>query len=428
MNAVDPFSGGIAMADVGSRSSRFPLLPLLAIGTVALAVRLALLRYTNLDLADHFVPWLDRMRTQGFWHAIAHPFSKYGYTPFYSYAIRLADSILPSGTDPKIVIKSVSIVFDFVAASLAFALVRLRWSDSRYSLAAFAAILLAPTILLNGAYWGQSDIVYTAFLLACLYALLVRSPIWATVWFGVALAVKAQAMWLGPFILMMVLRGRIRWWLLGSVPAVYFLLAVPALLAGRSLFEVATVYATQASTQSMLTYSAANLLFFPHYFFMHLGWWPESIPVIARLGMAFTAILGLAFAWKAARGNLGPEALLLAALVSVLIAPQFLPYMHNRYFFSADVITITLALWRPSVYWPAALLMQASSFVTYISFLWGAQLMAEPVPGWLAVVGFSNNLQPVTGLEALAGIANFLLLLWCGRRLLRLLNNPALQA
>jgi hypothetical protein len=189
--------------------------------------------------------------------------------------------------------------------------------------------------------------------------------------------------------------------------------------------EVATIYLTQASTQSMLTYSAANLHFFPHYFFMHLGWWPEAIPAIAKMGVAFTALLSLVFAWKASRGQLEPEALLLAALVSALIAPQFLPYMHNRYFFAADVLAIVLALWRPAVYWPAALLMQASSFATYISFLWGAQLMANPVPSWLAFFGFTNNLQPVTGLEALAGIANFALLVWCWLRLHTMLRQPA---
>jgi len=398
-------------------------LGLLLIASLAVLVRVFVLDRTNLDLVDHFLPWLEQMRTQGFWEAIAHPFSKYGYTPFYSYAIGIADAILPAGTDAKIVIKSVSIVFDFIAAGLVFFMVRLRWHDPRYGLAAFAAVLFAPTVVLNGAYWGQSDIIYTSFLLACIYALLVGSSVWAVVLFGVALAIKAQAVWLGPFILMMVLRGRIRWRLLVLVPAVYLILALPALFAGRSLFEIATVYATQASTQSMLTYSAANLHFFPHYFFMHLGWWPEIIPFIAKLGMVLTAVLGLLFAWRAARGPLEPEALLLAATVSALIAPQFLPYMHNRYFFPADVLTLVLAAWRPATYWPAAVLMQASSFITYISFLWGARLMASPVPSWLSAAGFTNNLQPVTGLEALAGIANFLLLLWCWRRLLVLLRG-----
>jgi Gpi18-like mannosyltransferase len=362
------------------------------------------------------------MRTHGFWTAVAHPYSKYGYTPFYSYAIGLADAIFPAGTDGKTVIKSVSILFDFVAAGLIFALSWLRWHNGKYALAAFAAILFAPTVFFNGAYWGQSDILYATFLLACVYLLLLESDVWAMACFGMALAIKLQAAWLGPFILMMVLRGRIRWWLLTLVPAIYLVLALPAIFAGRSIIEVASIYLTQASTQSMLNYSAANLQFFPQYFLVHLNWGPQLVPLVAKVTIVFTGLLALLFAWKASRGRLERETMLVAALVSVLIMPQFLPNMHNRYFFPADVFTIALAAWRP-VYWPAAVIMQFNSFVTYISFLWGDRLMANPVPPWLTSFGFTNNLQPVTGLEALAGIVNFILLVWFWRRLQVLLQR-----
>ena len=405
-------------------TSRFgAIVALLLISIAALALRVAVLDRTNLDLVDHFLPWIEDMRARGFWVAVSEPFSRYGYTPFYNYAIGLANAIFPEGTDGKIVIKSVSIFFDFVAAGLVYALAMLRWKDRRIALLAFSAILFAPTVFLNGAYWGQSDIVYSSFLLACLYALLSGAASWAVIWFAVALAIKLQAAWFGPFILMMVLRGRIRWWLLGLIPAIYLLLALPTLLVGRSLLEVATIYLTQAGTQSMLNYSAANIQFFPQYFLVHMGWGPALVPLVAKASVIFVALLGLVFAWRASRGRMDAGTMLLAALTSVLIAPQFLPYMHNRYFFPADILAIVLVLWRPA-YWPAALLMQASSFVTYISFLWGVDLMAMPVPAWLAALHFSNNLQPVTGLEALGGLANLALLVVCWRRMDKRLHAP----
>jgi Gpi18-like mannosyltransferase len=228
-----------------------------------------------------------------------------------------------------------------------------------------------------------------------------------------------QAAWLGPFILMMMLRGRIRWYLAALPPLAYLVLALPALLCGRELVEVATIYLTQAGTQAMLTMAAANLHFFPQYFLYHLGWWPEALPFIAKAAIVFTGALGLLYAWRTSRGVLSDEALLVAALVSALILPQFLPHMHNRYFFPADILTIVLAAWRPA-YWPAALLMQFNSGVTYISFLWHEPLLANPVPSWLAPLGFTNNLQWVTGLEALAGLLNLALLIWFWRRLHRL--------
>lgn len=399
------------------------LLTLALIVGVAIILRLLVLDRSNLDLIDHFLLWLEDMRINGFWTAISHPYSQYGYTPIYSYAIGLADALLPAGTDGKTVIKSVSILFDFVAAALVLAIARLRWGNGWQPIAAFSAMLFAPTVFLNGAYWGQSDIVYTTFLLATVYLLLTKKDFWAMACFGMALAIKLQAAWLGPFILMMMLRGRIRWWLMVLPPIVYVLVALPAVLAGRSLIEIASIYLTQAGTQSGLTYGVANLLFFPDYFFTHLGWWPEGIPLLAKAAILVTAGLGLLFAWRFSRGKLEDEALLIAALVSILILPQFLPHMHNRYFFAADVFTIVLAAWRPA-YWPAAVMMQFNSIVTYLSFLW-PNMPDYPVPAWLAIFGFTNNLQPVTGLIAFAGIVNFILLVWFWRRLRQLQQQSA---
>ncbi len=399
------------------------VLTLALIVGVAIILRLLVLDRTNLDLIDHFLLWLEDMRINGFWTAISHPYSQYGYTPIYSYAIGLADALLPAGTEGKTVIKSVSILFDFVAAGLVLAIARLRWGNGWQPIGAFAAMLFAPTVFLNGAYWGQSDIVYTTFLFATVYLLLIKKDFWAMACFGMALSIKLQAAWLGPFILMMMMRGRIRWWLMILPPIVYIVVALPAVLAGRSLVEVASIYLTQAGTQSGLNYDGANLLFFPHYFFTHLGWWPEGVSIIAKAAIIFTAILGLLFAWRFSRGKLEDEALLIAALVSVLILPQFLPHMHNRYFFAADVFTIVLAAWRPA-YWPAAVLMQFNSIVTYLSFLW-PNMADYPVPVWLVIFGFTNNLQPVTGLIAFAGIVNFTLLVWFWHRLRELQQQPA---
>jgi Gpi18-like mannosyltransferase len=402
-----------------ARAAPLPWPALLLVALAALAARLAVQDRTNLDLIDHFLPWLEDIRAHGLWTAISRPYSRWGYTPFWSYAVGLADAILPAGTDGKTVIKTVSIAFDFVAAGIVVAIARLRWPASRTAaVIAFAAVLFAPTVLLNGAYWGQSDIVYTAFLLACVYALLRQAPVAAMLAFGMAAAIKLQAMWLAPLILAMVLSGRIRWWLLGLVPLVYFALALPAAIAGRSVLEVTSIYFTQAGTQNSLASSVSNLQFFPQYFFIRRGLWPDAIPLFSKLSVLVTAGLCLVFAWRSSRGPMNAETLLLAALTSVLIPPLLLPFMHNRYFFPADLLAIALAIWRPAL-WPVALLMQFSSFVSYVSFLWGREMLASPVPPWLAIFGFTNNLQPVTGLEALSGLLNAVLLAWCWRRLAR---------
>jgi Gpi18-like mannosyltransferase len=203
-------------------------------------------------------------------------------------------------------------------------------------------------------------------------------------------------------------------------------MVLPALYAGRPWLEVATIYLTSASTlPRSLNGHTANLYLFLDYFFGRLSLWPEGIPLLAKLGLVLTAAVASLFAWQASRGTLDShsESMIIAALVSVLIMPQCLPHMHERYFFPADVFAIVLAVWNPAYWWVAAL-MQFNSFVTYIHFLWGLQLMAQPVPPWLTPFGFTNNLQPVTGLVAVASITNAALLLLLWRDLIGRLKRP----
>jgi Gpi18-like mannosyltransferase len=403
---------------------------MLLVTIAALALRIALLDHSTWDLVGFSIPVLDRIRAEGFWAAISRRFSADEYAPFYSYAIALANAILPTGTDGKTVVKSVSIFFDFVAAITMFALARLRWQKPHRAVGAYAALLFAPTVVLNGAYWGQSDIVYTAFLLACFYFALKHAPVRAIVCFGLACAFKPQGAWLGPFVLMLVLRRRIQWWQLLLVPGIYVGMALPALSAGRPWVELATIYLNSASTlPSSLNGHTANLYLFVDYFFGRLRLWPEGIPLIAKLGLlVLTPAMASLFAWQASRGlRSDSESMVMAAVVSVLILPQCLPHMHERYFFPADVFALLLAVWNPG-YWWVAVLMQFNSFVTYIHFLWGRQLMAQPVGVWLAKLAFTNNLQPVTGLVAVASIGNAVLLLLLWRVLLGRLKRRAQAA
>ncbi len=404
---IDGHAGAAALAGLGTDGMKSQWLGLAILSVLALLLRLALLPASNLDLVDHFLPWLDRIRTQGFWEALATPFSRYGYTPFYSYALGLANALFPVETDGKIVIKSVSILFDYIAAGLMFVIARMRWQQGWIPMLAYGAVLFAPTVLLNSAWWGQSDIVYTSFLLASMAALLAQRPVLAMLAFAFACAIKLQAAWLGPFLLLLALRGEIRWWSFALIPLVYIAVAVPALAVGRSLVEVLTIYLTQAGTQTSFAFQAPSLLMLLDYVAkQYIDWLPKLLVLVAAA----------ASLWYAARGRLAgsrkldAETLLVAALVSVMLVPSLLPHMHERYFFPADILSIALAVWIPR-YWPVAVLMQLTSFLAYISWVFGTWLLAQPVPPVLDWV-FTNNLQPVTGLQLFAAMINAVLLVW----------------
>src|SRR5205814_981863 len=67
--------------------------------------------------------------------------------------------------------------------------------------------------------------------------------------------------------------------------------------------------------------------------------------------------------------------LVCGALLSVLLLPYFLPGMHERYFYAADVFSLIYVFYRPQRWWAACLIQLASAF-TYLPYLFDV----EPLP------------------------------------------------
>lgn len=116
------------------------------------------------------------------------------HTPSCLYLLAIASYLFPEVSKIH-VIKGISVVFDFVLAFFVFRCVRLKYSTPRMNLMpalAACAVLLAPTVILNSAMWGQSDAIYTSFLIACLYFLLAGRQVAAFIAFGMGFSVKLQ--------------------------------------------------------------------------------------------------------------------------------------------------------------------------------------------------------------------------------------------
>jgi Gpi18-like mannosyltransferase len=151
------------------------------------------------------------------------------YPPLYLSMLSLA-TWLPL---PKLyAIKAISLVFDYVAAFLVFQIVRQRFPHSPYPLVAGTVVLFLPTVFLNSAVWGQCDVIYTSALLATVLAFLKGRTGWALAAFGIACALKPQAIFLAPLLGGLFFRELSSWkaafkWIL-IPPAVYLLCGLPA--------------------------------------------------------------------------------------------------------------------------------------------------------------------------------------------------------
>jgi Gpi18-like mannosyltransferase len=321
---------------------------------LALILRLALFPYETFDYHNFLGPWYDHLRQNGF-QGFKTGFSD--YTPPYLYLLWLA-TYLPL---PKLyAIKSISVLGDFALAFVVLLLVRLKYDRRPVWLGAFAAVLFAPTIFFNSALWGQCDAIYTTFLLAALYCLLRRWPARALLFFSIALAFKLQAAFLFPLFFVLWAKGELplKYFLL--LPAVYVALCLPALLAGRPLYDLLTIYLHQANTYPRLTSSAPNLY----------QWLPDNPEVFGRAGLIFAVTLVGFLSYACLKSDVpwGKHLAIRLALASALLVPFALPYMHERYFYAADCIAIVYGFYFPRRFYVPLAVVTISLF-SYFPFL-----------------------------------------------------------
>jgi len=329
-----------------------PIAIAIGCGLIGIVLRYLAREHATADAAE-YITWYSFARDRGI-GGLTEAFTN--YTPFYSYLLLIAARFDWLG-QPLSLVKMISAIFEFGCAVVVARMVwRVTSAPLRASLA-FCAVWLAPTVLFNGAMWGQADSIWAFFALISV-AMFMRDRN-GVVPFAIACSVKAQGVFLGPFVLGMILRRRIHWAWLAAIPAAYAVLAIPVLVAGRSLVSVLGVYLDQAHTFHRLTMNAANVWVFA-------GGTPYAAGVAA--GLVLAAACGLALSIFIAQSRrTGPEFILLVACVSLILMPYLLPKMHERYFYAFELASIALACLNLR-YLPFAVIAQVDGVLSYLAF------------------------------------------------------------
>ncbi len=327
---------------------------------LALGLRFLLIPFTNYD-TDGYVRWYDFIVQHGRFKSLGMNFAI--YTPPYLYLLSLAT--FTQSFLPKIVaIKLIPVLFDLVNAILVYKIVRLKHPTGNIPFGASVAFLFAPTIWINSAFWGQIDSLYTCFLLLSLYFILREKSYPAMFAFGVSASIKAQAAFLIPFLVVMALKKRIPWRSFLIIPIVYLGMMLPAVLAGRSLPDVFTIYLNQANELQIPSFNAPNW-----YVFVPQSTYRISMPI----GFAVAIAVGILWVVVTARRKFSfePGRLVYLSLVSVALVPFLLPKMHDRYFYPADAFSLLTAFYWPNL-WFVAAAYQVISSLAYSIFLFDA--------------------------------------------------------
>ena len=304
-----------------------------ALTAAAFALRGALLNYETPDYQDFLTVWVDWFRASGGLNALSEPVGNYNVP----YLTLLA---LFSGAEMRDLywIKLISIFFDVVLAFSAMQLVG-RFTDQLWrKLTTFFLVLFWPTVVLNGAMWGQCDSIYSALCLLGLWLILADRP-----WLGVsamaaAFAFKLQAVFLLPMLLLFWIAKKLKWYHFAAFPLVNIVLVLPAVLAGRGLWDALTVGLQSTGTVGQgLNYNSPSIFAL----FRSIA----DTQGASRVGI-LTAALVLALlvmvVWYF-RAVANERVLLICAVLMSIAVPFFLPHMHDRYFFCADMMTLVLA-------------------------------------------------------------------------------------
>ena len=283
--------------------------------------------------------WFQYYRDNGGFRAFGTlpPYCNY-HVP-YLYLLALF-SYLP-GKDLYL-IKLLSVIFDLLLAWGSMKLLGRITQNKGLRLALFFTLLLWPTVFLNGALWGQCDGIYVSLLVLGLWLALDDRPILSMSMMALAFAFKLQAVFVLPICAVLWFTGKYRWQHFLIFPLVYLLAILPAVLMGQPFLEMLLFHFKQ--TDTINAYLSANS---PSVFalFWRIQDGTEQARHAATMGIAAAGVYTvslLALAWVQRR-RLSERSILVLSLLFAIGIPFLLPYMHDRYFYAADVLSLILA-------------------------------------------------------------------------------------
>src|SRR6266576_879122 len=309
---------------------------------IAIVLRVSLYHIVTTDYTFFLSQWYDFIQTHGGFAALKYNFSN--YNPPYLYLLALT-TYLPI---PKLVaIKTLSVVFDGFLGLFTYLLLGLKFRRSYAAIIGVLVVLFAPTIVINSAAWGQSDAIYTAFFLLTLApAFLAGRDAWSLLTIYVGQIISAGVGGPGQF------NGGGPGLFNGGRPGQFNGI-------GKGPFNGGGPGGGSFSSSSF-TLNAPSFY----------QWLPAGAPEYWKwigiiLAMMFVILIGVLI--MASKKHLTQAIILKVALVFALAIPFFLPEMHERYFYLADVLSIIYAFYFPR-YFFVAVIMQLCSLLSFAPY------------------------------------------------------------
>ena len=343
---------------------------------VAMIARYMFVMYPTNDMVGYilngWMPEIDELGFTNFYKVDSD------YSPLYLFLLAIL-CLLPKGKQVTITDNGwnytffdnrmvyVKTIYFLCTIALAFAiylLVKELTKSKNKAVVGYIVGLALPTVFVNSAIWGNADVIYATFLVFSLYFAIKGDSIWAFVFFGLSFANKAQAIFLLPFLVYLLMSRKLKLWTIVLVPVTYFLTFLPAFIFGASIKEPFIYLGKQFGGQTDITYGCANVWKFLELdnseIVRNNAMWASILVIGAMLAVVYLRNINLS-----KKDNMFKVAFLL-----IMTTIFFLPRLHERYFYVIDVLVIVYALIDKRRFWFVPL-MQISSGIAYFHYLTG---------------------------------------------------------
>lgn len=347
------------------------ILVFIVVTCVSAIVRINGIEFESLDMTKCLYRWFGVVKANGGLNALALDIGDYNM-PYMTIMALL--TYLP--ISPLVSIKAVSMIFDFLLAISCVTLLKELLKDKyneKLGLLVYSIIILLPTVILNSSYWGQCDSIYATFIIISLVYLIREKYLMSFILLGISFAFKLQFIFILPLYVLYFLAKRklpIHYFLI--IPIVNLVMCLPSVAFGKNIIDCMKIYFNQTGE-----YNNKISLNFPgiYNFFYDTEESSNEIPLPNEyLSKIMIFILGLIFVSLALyviirKVKFDNDLIIEVALWSVMVSTFLLPYMHDRYMFMADILSVIYCILngRKKIYVPIC--VSLCSLYTYIAFL-----------------------------------------------------------
>lgn len=308
----------------------------ISVTLLALMIRYLCREFISYDMSTYLIPWFNTIKSGGGLPALKQQVGDYGL--LYQTIIAVFTYL---NINPVYLYKLLSVFFDFLLAlSIAYFVNNSDsgtiFSDHSFALS-YGYVLMLPTVFMNSAFYGQSDSIYTFYILWSVWFLYKERFHLSAFMLGLALSFKLQTVLLLPLYLYVCFyKKRFSVYNLFITILTFWLSGIVTYFNGRNIFAGIGIYFFQINEYKHMWMNAPSFWFF-------IG---DDYNKLHLIAIFLTLILIGAGLYVIKDKKMPIDLFQQILCISIFIEWTciiFLPAMHERYTYVLDLLLVMLA-------------------------------------------------------------------------------------